>query len=242
MLTYHNDNSSSGANLNETILTPANVNSTDFGKLFKTPLDGQVYAQPLYADNVDITVGPSPGLHNVVYVATEHDSLYAIDASSGQILWHDSFINPSAGVTTVPSNDVNTTDITPEIGITGTPVIDPTTNTLYLDAKTKDVHGGNHHYVQRLHAIDITSGAEKLGGPITIADTIFNGGGYSYVSGPYVFGSGDGSVNGRITFNALRQCRGPASRLPTATSTWPLPPTGTTVPTTAGCSATTLRR
>src|SRR5262249_11392848 len=139
MLTYHNDNSSSGENLNEAVLTPANVNSASFGKLFKTSLDGQIYAQPLYADNVNVTVGPSPGLYNVVYVATEHDSLYAIDSNSGKILWHDSFINPSAGVTTVPSNDVNSSDLTPEIGITGTPVIDATTNTLYLDAKTKEV-------------------------------------------------------------------------------------------------------
>ena len=176
MLTYHNDNSSTGANLNETLLTPANVNSADFGKLHNVSLDGQVYAQPLYVSNVDITAGPSPGVHNVVYVATEHDSLYAIDADSGQVLWKDSFIKPGAGITTVPSNDVNSSDLTPEIGITGTPVIDATTNTLYLDAKTKEVQGGDHHYVHRLHAINITNGAEKFGGPMTIADTIWNGG------------------------------------------------------------------
>jgi fibronectin type 3 domain-containing protein len=213
VLTYHNDNVSSGANLNETLLTPGNVNSTNFGKLFKTPLDGQVYAQPLYVAGVNITSGPSRGIHNVTYVATEHDSLYAIDADSGQVLWQDSFINPGAGVTTVPNGDVASTDLTPEIGITGTPVIDSSTNTLYLDAKTKEVHGGNHHYVHRLHAIDISSGAEKLGGPVTIADTIFNGGGYSYVSGPFVFGSGDGSSGGKVNFNALRQAQRPGLTL-----------------------------
>jgi fibronectin type 3 domain-containing protein len=213
VLTYHNDNVSSGANLNETLLTPGNVNSTDFGKLFKTPLDGQVYAQPLYVAGVNITSGPSRGIHNVTYVATEHDSLYAIDADNGQVLWQDSFINPGAGVTTVPNGDVASTDLTPEIGITGTPVIDSSTNTLYLDAKTKEVHGGNHHYVHKLHAIDITSGAEKLGGPVTIADTIFNGGGYSYVSGPFVFGSGDGSTGGKVNFNALRQAQRPGLTL-----------------------------
>src|SRR5205807_1188196 len=105
--------------------TPANVNSASFGKLLSTPVDGQVYAQPLYDPGVSLTVpGQGPGKHNVVYVATEHDSVYAIDANSGQVLWKDSFVNPVAGVTTVPSADTHNTDLTPEIGITATPVID----------------------------------------------------------------------------------------------------------------------
>src|SRR5437660_8805410 len=90
LLTYHNDNASTGQNLAETALTPGNVNSTSFGKQFSTFVDGQVYAQPLYLSNVNITTGANRGTHNVAFVATEHDSAYAIDADSGQILWQDS--------------------------------------------------------------------------------------------------------------------------------------------------------
>src|SRR5438309_4158364 len=95
VLTYHNDNSDTGQNLNETLLTPANVNSSSFGKFFSVGVDGQVYAEPLYASGVSITVGANHGVHNVVFVATEHDSVYAIEADTGAVLWQDSFINPS---------------------------------------------------------------------------------------------------------------------------------------------------
>jgi hypothetical protein len=205
VLGYHNNLANNGEYLSETTLTPANVNVNTFGKRFSAPVDGQVYAQPLYVSNVLVTMGTSTAIHNVVYVATEHDSLYAIDADEGNVLWHDSFINPAAGVTSVPSIDANSTDLAPEIGITGTPVIDLVTNTLFLVAKTKEVVGGANHYVQRLHAIDIGTGKENFGGPVTIADTIFDGTNFTYVSGPFVFGSGDGSVNGKLTLNALRQ-------------------------------------
>src|SRR5262249_50613384 len=135
VLSYHNDSSLTGQNLNETILTPANVNASQFGLLFVLPVDGNVYAQPLYLSSL--------GNHNVVFVATEHDSVYAFDADTpGALpLWKDSFINPAAGVTTIPSTDVNTGAITPEIGITSTPVIDPGTGTLYVVALTKEVSG-----------------------------------------------------------------------------------------------------
>jgi hypothetical protein len=204
VLGYHNDTANNGDNLSETILTPANVNVNTFGKLFTTHVDGQIYAQPLYVSNVLVTTRTSTSMHNVVYVATEHDGLYAIDAEKGNVLWQDSFINPAAGVTTVPSTDVVNTNITPEIGITGTPTIDLGTNTLFLVAATKEVVGGADHYVLRLHAIDIGTGAEKSGGPVTIADTILDGTKYTYVFGPYVFGSGVSSVDGKITLNAVR--------------------------------------
>jgi hypothetical protein len=214
LLTYHNDNSSTGQNLAVLKLTPANVNSTSFGKLFTTYVDGQVYAQPLVMTNVNITTGPQPGIHNVAVVCTEHDDVYAIDASTGALQWHDSFINPAAGITPVPSPDVNTNDLSPEIGITSTPVIDPSTNTIYLTAKTKEINGSDSHYIYRLHALNIADGTEKFGGPVVIADTIWNGGNtYTFVSGPSVNGTGDDSINGVVTFNALRQLQRPGLTL-----------------------------
>jgi fibronectin type 3 domain-containing protein len=218
VLTYHNDNASTGQNLSETALTAASVNATSFGKLFSIKVDGQVYAQPLYMSDVAITAGPAHGTtHNVIFIATEHDSVYALDADNGAVLWQDSLINPAAGITTVPSSDVNSTDLTPEIGITGTPVIDATTNTLYVDAKTKEFRGGDHHYVYRLHALDVASGADKIA-PVVIADTISNDlSTYTYVSGPTVSGIGDGNVGGVITFNALRQLQRPGLTLANGT-------------------------
>lgn len=200
---YHVDNTSTGQNLNETILTPSNVNVNQFGKLSTVPLDGQVYAEPLYVAGVQISAGANQGSHNVVFAATQHDSLYAIDAQTGNVLWHDSFINEAAGITTIPSGDVQSDDIVPEYGITGTPVIDANTNTLFVVANTKEVRGDGVHYVYRMHAIDLASGAEKFGGPAVIGDTLVAGASYTFISGPSVNGSGRGSVNGTITFNAL---------------------------------------
>lgn len=171
---WRNDNSLTGQNAQETILTPSSVSSTTaptFGKLLGCPVDGQIFAQPLYAANVTI----ANVTHNVVYVATEHDTLYAFDAdaSSCQILWQLSFVDPVVGVTTVPATDIpSQTDIVPEIGITGTPVIDPTTATLYVVAKTRVLQSGVYAYKQQLHALDLTTGwvggvvgAEKYGAP-----------------------------------------------------------------------------
>ncbi len=186
--TQGNDNFRSGQNNNETILTPTSVSSGRFGKLFDVSVDGKVYAQPLYMSNVTI---PGKGVHNVIYVLTEHGSVYALDAdsntgSNSTPLWQISFIDPSNGIVPVSSNDVACTAIGPEITLTSTGVIDPATDTLYVLAVTKE-HG---QFFQRLHALDITSGAEKFGGPVVIQATY-----------P---GTGDGSQNGMIAFDPLQ--------------------------------------
>jgi hypothetical protein len=186
--TYHNDKGRTGNNLLETTLTLSNVNPTQFGKLFSQFVDGFIYAQPLYVPNVPVT---GLGTHNVVFVATMNDSVYAFDAdsksgSNSQPLWKASFINPAKGITTVPAGDVNCEDlITPKIGIMGTPVIDTKGGTLYVVARTKE----SGKYYQRLHALDIKSGAEKFGGPVVIQAS--------------VAGSGTGSINGTISFDPL---------------------------------------
>jgi len=200
VFTQRYDNSRIGLNAQETVLTPTNVNQNQFGKLFSSPVDGQVYAEPLYVPN--LTINGSP--HNIIFVATEHDSVYAFDADGQPAtpLWQVSLLNPAAGITTVPSQDVETGDISPEIGITATPVIDSASGTIYLTAKTKDLQDPsctlncNYNYVHRLHALDIATGAEKLGGPVVIAAS--------------VPGSGYDSVNGTVTFSGLRQLQRPA--------------------------------
>src|SRR5664279_3049977 len=164
--TYHNDNARTGQNTQETLLNPSNVGFAQFGKLFTVPVLGYVYAQPLYLSHVQNIAG---GTHNVLFIATEHDQLYALDADNGNLLWQQSFINPP-NVTTVTSSQVSCGDLVPEIGITGTPVIDTATGTIYLVTKTNE----SGVYVQRLHAIDILTHSEKFGGPVTISATVNN--------------------------------------------------------------------
>jgi len=176
--THHNDIQRTGQNLKEYALTPAAVSSPVFTQLFSCPVDGYVYAQPLWVAN--LTVGGAN--HNVVFIATEHDSVYAFDADSPSCLqlWKISFLGTN--VTTMswldtPGNPP-TDDVYPEIGITSTPVIDPVTNTIYVEVKTKEFVGSGCSmaspcFVHRLHALDITNGAEKFGGPVVISDPRF---------------------------------------------------------------------
>jgi hypothetical protein len=174
VLQFHNDPANTGQNLNETTLTTGNVNSGSFGKLFSTAVDAQVYAQPLFESGVSI----GGATHNVVFVATEHDTVYAIDADGGAVLWQKNYLQ--AGERTLTTSDVGATDITPQIGITGTPVIDPADGTMYFVTKATTAASGTNastaNTVQRLHAVDITTGNEKFGGPIVIAAPV-NGAG-----------------------------------------------------------------
>ncbi len=194
--TYHNNNQRTGANLNETVLTPANVNTNSFGKLFSYAVDGMVYAQPLYVPGVAI---PGQGTHNVVFIATEHNSVYAFDADNagagGGLLWQT---NLGTAAVTTTANFTNTdfgtrynngtyTDIEPEVGITSTPVIDTNSGTIYLDAFTHE--GAN--YVHRIHALSITNGMERSFSPLVVAASIA--------------GTGVGSTGGQLAFNAVQQ-------------------------------------
>lgn len=190
--TWHNDGARTGANTHEQVLTTANVNVNQFGRLFQITLDGQVYAQPLVMAGVQI----AGGTHNVVYVATEHDSVYAIDGDNGTIYRQVSLI-PSGGTTVNASSDLvqQCLDLSPEIGITGTPVIDPASQTLYVVSKAKV--GGR--LVQHLHALDIATMAEKFGGPTEIQATA-----------PGTAPDGDGGV---VTFNPSAEHQRPGLAL-----------------------------
>src|ERR1700682_114304 len=155
VLTWHNDNARTGQNLSETTLTPSNVNTSTFGKLFGIAVDGKVDAQPLYVSSLTI---PGKGIYNVLYVVTEHGSAYAFDADAGTLLWQVSLL----GANETPSDTRGCGQVTPEIGITATPVIDLQVGphgTMYAVAMSKD-SSGNYH--QRLHALDLTTGGEEF--------------------------------------------------------------------------------
>lgn len=189
MTTAQVDNARTGAYLHETTLTPRNVNPQQFGKLFALKVDGDVYAQPLFLAGVQI---PGKGRHDVVFIATEHDSVYAFDAYGhpSSPLWHVSFLG--SGNSTLSANNVACPFIEPEVGITSTPVIDARTGTLYVLARTRKLHAlATNEYRQHLHALAVTTGAEKFSGPVEIHAS--------------VHGSGDGSVRGTLAFDPLRE-------------------------------------
>lgn len=188
VLTWRYDLTHAGENTQETALTPANVSSGSFGKLFSLSVDDRVFTQPLYVPNLKMSDG---NVHNVLFVATENDSVYAFDADTkGTPIWKASLLTVAhgagSGATPVPQSDVAPSqDIGPNIGITGTPTINTATNTMYVVSNTKE----SGRYFSRLHAIDITTGAEQPGSPVQITAT--------------VSGSGDGSSGGQITFSPL---------------------------------------
>jgi len=196
VLTYHNDLSRDGVNAQEYALTPANVATATFGKLFSCTIDAPAYAQPLWVANLNI----SGGKHNVVFVATSHNTVYAFDADASPCVkyWSVSLMN--AGETFLNYGDVGNADIYPDIGIVGTPVIDAATNTLYVVSKSEtNLTGCNTaaSCFQRLHALSLIDGSEKSRSPVDITSAIS------------VPGTGAGSSGGNVTFNTLRQNQRP---------------------------------
>lgn len=195
VLTRSNDLTRDGLNSNETILTPANVNSTTFGKLFSYNVTGQVYAQPLYVSNLNMG---ALGTHNVIFVATEDNDVYAFDADNNGVgggqLWHDSpsMLGTAAAVPNAYFGNIGGPnsygDIKPQVGITSTPVIDLATNTMYLDVFSNPSTGVYQHHIW---ALDITTGAQKMA-PVLVAASIQGN-------------SPADSVGGVITFNATQQ-------------------------------------
>jgi chitodextrinase len=195
VFTYHNDNSRTGANQKEFGLTTSTVKTATFGKLFSCAVDSAVYAQPLWIPNVTINAAK----HNVILVATERNSVYAFDADASPCvtLWQKNLIDTAhggtAGESPVPSNQIGQGfgDLSPEVGITGTPVIDSATNTIYVVSKSENTNTST--FFQRIHALDLLTGAEKFGGPANIDSSIF------------VNGTGDGTAGGQVAFDVRRE-------------------------------------
>lgn len=185
------DNARTGAARNEKILTPQNVNAQRFGKLGAFKVDGPVYAQPLFVPNVEI---PGKGTHDVLYIATEHDSVFAFDATrpGDPPLWQVSFLDKARGTVPLSEDIVQCPFIRPEVGITSTPVIDLKTGTLYVLARTMIRHAtGDNEYFQYLHKLAITTGGEKYGGPKLITAS--------------VPGRGAGRNNRQVDFDPLHE-------------------------------------
>ena len=192
VVTYHNNATRDGTNTQEYGLTTSSVNSATFGKLFSCAVDGAAYAQPLWVPALSF----GGQTRNVIFVATQHDTAYALDADASPCsqLWHINLLDTAHGGSSVefpvPTADVGNgfQDIQPEIGVTGTPVVDQSSGTLYLVSKSEGPSGTFH---QRLHALDLITGDEKFGGPVAIAAS--------------VAGTGDGSSGGVLTFDPRNQ-------------------------------------
>jgi hypothetical protein len=205
MVTYHNNLSRDGTNTREFALTSLTVNTSTFGKLFSCATDGAVYVQPLWIPNLTV----AGAIHNAIVVASQHDSLYAFDADASPCttLWHvnllDSAHGGTAGETSVSSSGTGALvgsgygDIAPEVGVTGTPVIDRTTSTLYVVSKSVNA---STQFFQRLHAIDLTTGTERVT-PRSIDSSIS------------VAGTGAGSNNGQVTFDPRNENQRPGVAL-----------------------------
>lgn len=203
VLTQHNDNNRSGENLYETTLTVTNLSTNEFGLLYSRAVDDEIYAQPLVMTNVGI---PGVGLRNLLIIATVNDTVYAYDAddpSVGAPYWTNSFIQPP-GVVPVSVVDEDAIgacggsyqDFDDNFGIVGTLVIDPVSGTIYLVARTKEISGNTTNFVQRLHALDATTGLDRSNSPVVITATY-----------P---GTGDGSDGTNLTFDPLRLNQRPA--------------------------------
>ena len=201
VFTYRNDGTRTSINGHEYLLNTSNVNTSSFGKIFSCPVDGSVYAQPLWVANVSI----GGGIHNIIIVVTQHDSVYAFDADNGSgttctQYWKASMLTSAygaaSGATTVPPADTGETgDIPTEIGITSTPVIDPATKHLFVVSKTKEAG----QYYQRLHRLNLADGTESASSPVVISAS--------------VSGTGNGSSGGRLPYIALRQNQRPGLAL-----------------------------
>lgn len=199
VLTYHNDGARDGVNSREFALSSATLTTANFGKLFSCAVDGAIYTQPLWVKGFSI----AGGIHNVIFVATQHNSAYLFDAdihpcvTYWQVNLLDTLHGGTAGETPITWNDVGECfgDIYPEVGVTGTPVIDNSTKTVYLvsASESNPTNPGNCSrtsgtFYHRLHALDLATGSEKFNAPVTI--------------GAQVAGTGDGSINGMVSFNS----------------------------------------
>ncbi len=200
VLTFQYDNTRDGANTNEVQLAPTNVNVNTFGRLFSYTVDGYVFAQALIATNVTI---PGKGVHNVLYVATENDTVFAFDADTyvPTPYWTNNFTDAAAGILPVSGGAANG-NIQPVVGITATPVIDPATATMYVEVRTQETSGGNTAYIHRLHALDIATGHERtnFNSPVVVQSTNYPGTGTP--------GQNDTDGAGHILWNGVREnCR-----------------------------------